>query len=75
MKSSLIDSDELLIEKAVAVLFDKLGPIDATRFLALPKKKRMESVKRHRLWQAQLNEKDFLAEVFGPNAIKFVKKT
>ena len=65
MKTGVIGEDEQLVEKAVDVLFDKLGPVDAARFLAIPKKRRMEPVKRHRLWQAQLNRKAFLEKILN----------
>ena len=65
MKTDVIDSDERLVEKAVHALFDELGPVDAARFLAIPKKRRMETVKRHRLWQAQLDEKEFLERILN----------
>jgi hypothetical protein len=29
---------------------------------------RLESVKRHRRWQAKLNKKQFFDQVFGPEA-------
>ena len=35
------------------------------RFLTLPKKKRMESVKRHQLWQSQLKKDEFFNKVFN----------
>jgi len=41
-----------------------LGPIDAIRFITIPKTKRMESVKRHREWQMMLDKDKFFDEVF-----------
>ncbi|MBI3193581.1 MAG: hypothetical protein HYZ34_03815 [Ignavibacteriae bacterium] len=58
--------EEQLFEKAVTLLIDKLGPAETRRFLSITKPKRMESVKRHRLWQSNLDEEKFLEEMFGP---------
>lgn len=65
MKASVFTDEEQLITKAVNVLVKELGPVEASRFLGLPRKKRVESVKRHRQWQAQLQEGEFFARVFG----------
>ena len=40
--------ENVLIKKSIEVLIDNLGPIETVRFLNLPRKKRIESVKRHR---------------------------
>ena len=68
MKRNLIKGGETLVLRAVGVLFKELGPVDASRFLMMPRKKRMESVKKHRLWQAQLDEKEVFDRIFGPTA-------
>ena len=65
MKASVFTDEEQLITKAVDVLVKELGPVEASRFLALPRKKRVESVKRHRQWQAQLQQEEFFDRVFG----------
>ena len=65
MKLSVFTDEEKLITKAVEVLIKELGPVEASRFLTLPKKKRTESVKRHRQWQAQLPQEEFFDRVFG----------
>ena len=65
MKPSIFTDEEQLITKAIEALMKELGPVEASRFLSLPKKKRMESVKRHRQWQAQLQEEEFFDRVFG----------
>ena len=60
-------NEEILIEKAARILFQELGPVEALRFLNIPRKKRMESVKRHRAWQEGLTKNQFFDEVFaGP---------
>ena len=42
MKARIFTDEEKLITKAVDVLVKELGPVEASRFLALPKKKRIE---------------------------------
>ena len=64
MKTSIFTDEEQLITKAVEVLIKELGPVEASRFLSLPKKKRTESVKRHRQWQARLQQEEFFDRVF-----------
>jgi hypothetical protein len=46
-------------------LVQALGPVEAIRFLMLPRQPRVESVQRHRQWQARLDEEQFLHQVFG----------
>jgi len=65
MKESQVLNEETLVQRAIEVLMDTLGPVEAMRFLSLPIKKRVESVKRHQKWQAQLQKEQFFHEVFG----------
>jgi hypothetical protein len=65
MKSSHCLADEELAKKGTEALIKSLGVVEATRFLALARSRRTESVRRHRLWQARLREEDFFAKVFG----------
>ncbi len=65
MKQSQFLSEEALVQRAIEVLLETLGPVETLRFLALPVKKGTESVKRHREWQAQLAKEPFFNEVFG----------
>ena len=65
MKASIFTDEEQLITKAVDVLVKELGPVEASRFLTLPKKRRTESVKRHRQWQVPLEQEEFFNRVFG----------
>lgn len=74
MKASAFSDEEQLITKAVDVLVRELGPVKASRFLALPRKKRVESVKRYRQWQAQLQKDEFFNRVFGAQAKGAVRK-
>ena len=56
---------EIVIKKATEVLIRELGPVEAVRFTNLPKKKKLESVMRHREWQKSLDKDSFFDEVFG----------
>jgi len=57
--------EEFVIKKGVEALIKELGPVEAIRFINLPKRKRLESVRRHRQWQRQLDKERFFNEVFG----------
>ena len=65
MKSSQLLKEDVLVQKAVAALMEKLGPVETSRFLAMDRSRRTESVRRHRRWQKQLDRKTFLDTVFG----------
>ncbi len=65
MRTATLMDEEQLVAKAVDVLFGQLGPVEASRFLSLPRGKRTESVRRHRSWQAGLDKDRFFNEVFG----------
>ena len=74
MKARVFTDEEQLITKAVDVLMKELGPVEASRFLALPKKKRIESVKRHRQWQAHLQGEKFFDRIFDTRSRGTVRK-
>jgi hypothetical protein len=57
--------EEVVIKKAMEALIKELGPVEAIRFINLPKKKRIESIRRHREWQKLLDKDRFFSEVFG----------
>jgi len=57
--------EEIVIKKAMKALFRELGPVEAIRFISMPKKKRLESIKRHREWQKLLDRARFFDEVFA----------
>ncbi len=65
MKASRLLKEEVLLRKAIALLMEGLGPVETSRFLAMDRPKRTESVRRHRLWQKQLDQDSFLNTVFG----------
>jgi len=65
MKTEKYMEEETIIKKGVEVLVKELGPVEAIRFMNLSKKKRMESVRRHREWQKLLDKDRFFDEVFA----------
>lgn len=58
-------TDEELAEQAITTLLDTLGPIETMRFLNLPRERALDSVARHRRWQANLDDEAFLKQVFA----------
>jgi len=76
MKARIFTDEKQLITKAVNVLVNELGPVEASRFLALPKKKRIESVKRHRQWrgQGQIQQAEFFDRVFRVRSRAAIRK-
>lgn len=52
-------------EKAVEVLIQELGPVETARFINLPRPKRLESLKRHRQGQKNLDKDKFLKDIFS----------
>ncbi len=64
MKESILMTEEQLITQAVNALIEKLGILEATRFLALKSDSKLDSVKWHQEWQAQLDKEAFFDEVF-----------
>ncbi|MEA3341371.1 MAG: hypothetical protein U9R15_15510 [Chloroflexota bacterium] len=60
-----LPKDEM-IRRALDTLLATLGPVETTRFLALPQQERLNSVQRHRQWQDRLNKDQFFDQVFGP---------
>ncbi len=65
MKNTKYLSEEVVIQRAVDALMKALGPVEAFRFINMPKRKRLESVKRHRDWQKKLDRETFFNEVFS----------
>ena len=64
MKAVKYMDEEMVIKKGVDLLIKGLGPLEAIRFMSIPRERRMESVKRHREWQKYLNKEQFFNEVF-----------
>ena len=67
MKLTKTVPDNDLMKKGIEILFRELGNVDAIRFLAIPRVKRIESVKQHKDWQQTLNKDTFFDEIFGDN--------
>jgi hypothetical protein len=63
MKSVALLEEDALVLKSVRLLMKNLGPIDTQRFLSLSPRKRMNAVRRHRLWQQGLKKDEFFARV------------
>lgn len=64
MTTDTLMTEEQLVRQATEALIDKLGIMEATRFLTMKHQNRVESVERHGLWQTQLDKKEFFDEVF-----------
>ncbi len=64
MKVARYMKEDILIQKSIEALVEKIGPVEAVRFLNIPKEKRIESVKRHLEWQKGLVQKRFFDEIF-----------
>jgi len=65
MKNIKYMNEDVVIKKAIEVLIKELGPVEAIRFINIPKRKRMESIKRHRKWQQMLDKSMFFDEIFA----------
>jgi len=59
MKSVKYMDEEMVIKKAMKVLIRELGPVEAIRFINIPKKRRIDSIRRHREWQKLLDKATF----------------
>lgn len=64
MEQSTLMNETQLIQQAIGILVEKLGAIDATRFLSLKSSERLDSVLRHQAWQKTLNKNVFFDDVF-----------
>ena len=58
-------NEEIMVKKGIKALIGELGPVEANRFINMPRRKRIESVKRHREWQKYLDKDKFLNKVFS----------
>lgn len=64
MTTETVLTEEQLVRQATDALIDKLGIVEATRFLSLKRHQRIESVERHRKWQEGLDRDEFYGEIF-----------
>jgi hypothetical protein len=64
MKAVKYMDEEIVIKKGVELLINGLGPMEAIRFMGLSKQRKIDSVKRHRTWQKQLDKDLFFNGVF-----------
>jgi len=58
-------NEEIMVKKGIKALIGELGPVEANRFINMPRRKRLESVKRHREWQKYLDKDKFFNKVFS----------
>jgi hypothetical protein len=65
MKNVKYMDEDIVIKKAIETLIRELGPVETARFINMPKKKRIESVRRHREWQRLLDKDKFFDEVLA----------
>jgi hypothetical protein len=68
MKEHTYLQEDEMVRRAIDALLRDLGPVEATRFLTLPQRRRIDSVTRHRLWQEGLDRERFFDQVFGTDA-------
>lgn len=66
MKAHAYLPEDEMIRRALDALMVALGPVETARFLALPQQRRLDSVERHRRWQASLDKDQLFEQVFGP---------
>jgi hypothetical protein len=65
MKTVRYMDEELVIRKGIDLLMRELGPLEAMRFINIPREAKIDSVKRHRAWQQQLKKAPFFDAVFS----------
>ena len=65
MSEHIMMHEEQLIKKAVQVLMKEFGPVETSRFLSIPQRKREDSLKHHETWQKGLNKEAFFNDVFS----------
>ena len=62
--------EDEMIQRAMKALIAALGPVEATRFLTLPHRHRLEAVRRHQQWQDSLDPQQFFDQVFGAQPVQ-----
>jgi hypothetical protein len=66
VKTQVYLPEDVMVRRALEALMNALGPVEMTRFLTLPRQRRLDAVQRHRQWQAGLDKDRFFDQVFGP---------
>lgn len=64
MKAIKYMDEDVIIKKGMEALLKELGPVEAFRFINMPREKRSESVRRHKQWQKLLDKDKFFSEIF-----------
>jgi len=67
MKTARYMDEDLVIRKGIDLLIKGLGPLETMRFMNIPKERKIDSIKRHRVWQQQLEKDPFFEDVFSEN--------
>jgi len=65
VKAQVYLPEDKMIRRGLEALMAALGPVETVRFLTLPRRRRLESVRRHQQWQASLDQEQFFDQVFG----------
>jgi len=66
MKSIKYLDEKENVQRGVSALYKELGPMEARRFLAIPRPQHKDdSVQRHRKWQATLDKDTFFKKVIA----------
>ncbi len=70
MRTQAYLPEDVMVQRALEALMNALGPVEAIRFLTLPRQRRLDAVRRHRQWQAGLDKDRFFDQVFGAVAVE-----
>ena len=70
MKAQVYLPEDVMVQRALDALMSALGPVEMNRFLTLPRQRRLDTVRRHRQWQAGLDKDRFFDQVFGTKAVE-----
>ena len=57
--------EETVVHRGIEALVKALGPVEAVRFLSLPRQRLLDNVQWHRQWQTGLDQKSFFDTVLG----------
>lgn len=63
MKQTNVMPESDLVRRLTGALIDQFGPVETQRFVSLCGGKRMESVRRHQLWQKHLDKEAFAKQI------------